>query len=67
MDINYLKKRKAILEKEYENAWLNVVDAENKLSKKEEAIIRVEKQIRSLAAKNGWVKIKNKQHEKYTF
>lgn len=60
MDINYLKKRKAILEKEHENAWLKVVSAENKLSKKEEAIISIEKQIRSLAAKGGWIKRKNK-------
>lgn len=55
-----LKIKKATLEKEHERAWLKVIDAENNLNKRDEQLISIEKQIRSLAAKLSWAKKKNK-------
>ena len=59
-NIDRLKTKKSVLEKEHEKAWLKVIYAENKLSEKEEKLLGIEKQIRSLSQKLSWQKRKNK-------
>jgi len=60
LNLDLAKRKKAVLEKDHEKAWMKVIDAENKLAVKEEALINIEKHIRSLASKLSWAKRKNK-------
>lgn len=60
LNLDLAKRKKLVLEKYHEKAWLKVIDAENKLAKEEEKLISVEKNIRSLASKLSWAKRKNK-------
>ena len=58
--LSMAKRKKSILEKDHEKAYLKVIEAENKLNDKEEVLINMEKHIRSLASKLSWAKRKNK-------
>lgn len=60
LNLDLAKRKKSILEKDHEKAWMKVIDAENKLASKEDALINMEKRIRSLASKLSWAKRKNK-------
>lgn len=60
LNLDLAKRKKSILEKDHEKAWMKVIDAENKLASKEDALINMEKRIRSLASKLSWARRKNK-------